>query len=74
MFDLKAGATRAQPVVTARNKTIRAANNNGDRRITVRLSPVRTISIAEIEVFGALLAELEITAANDNVRDTPSER
>lgn len=47
-------------------RVIRAANDNpGGRRVRVRLRPPRRPCIAEIEVFGAFLAEIE--AMNDNV-------
>ncbi|MGN6365899.1 hypothetical protein [Asticcacaulis taihuensis] len=47
-------------------RSIRAANENGGRRVIVELKPPPTITTAEIEVFGALLADLELVAANDN--------
>jgi hypothetical protein len=51
-----------------RATSIRAANDNAGRRITATIKPLPTITVAEIEVFGALLAEIESAAANDNNR------
>lgn len=51
----------------AKQRPIRAANDNGGRKITIKLKPPSNITVAEIEVFGALLAQLEAAAANDNV-------
>lgn len=48
-------------------RTIRAANDNSGRRVIVKLKPPLDITTAEIEVFGALLAELEAATANDNI-------
>jgi hypothetical protein len=66
-------ATNLRPAIAGRGKAVRAANNNGGRRVTVRLPLAPTISISEIEVVGALLAQLEAAAANDNLPETSGE-
>jgi hypothetical protein len=58
---LKPGQARAS------RRIIRAANDNaGGRRIVLQFEPSPAVAVAEVEVFGALLAELQETAANDN--------
>lgn len=72
MFEVSTRTSRLASA-TIKRRVVRAANSNGDRRLTVRLSPEPTISVAEIEVFGALLAQIEGEAANDNAAETPHE-
>lgn len=43
-----------------------AANDNGGRRVVVRIIAPSAITAAEIEVFGAILMEMEASAANEN--------
>lgn len=45
-----------------------AANDNKGRCILVRIAPPPTITVAEIEVFGALLADFDTPPVNDNFR------
>jgi len=44
----------------------REANDNGGRRVTVRLKPAVRITVAEIEVFGSLLRTIEEGSTNDS--------
>lgn len=58
-----------RPTITsvggAKQRILRASNDNGtSRRVVVRLRPPALPCMAEIEVFGAILAAL--TPANDN--------
>jgi hypothetical protein len=46
-----------------------AANDNHGRKITVSFKPATTITIAEIEVFGSLLEQIETAHLNDNQKD-----
>jgi hypothetical protein len=66
VFNPLARTNHPQRAAAAGHGTILSANTENGRRVTVRLSPSPTISIAEIEVLGALLAQLETIAVNDN--------
>lgn len=54
-------ATKPTP---ARVRLIRAENDNGGRRVVLRLQTLWNITSAEIDVFGSFLGEAEI--ANDD--------
>ena len=52
--------------LAGKERSIRATNDNGGRMVVVKLKAPPAITIAEIEVFGTFLAELEAASANDN--------
>lgn len=61
-----APASHTPPKRGRSTKALAAANDNGGRRVIVRLAAPSAITTAEVEVFGAILSDLEALAANDN--------